>query len=347
MKLRISRHLTLIFLTAAALSAQGPAAGPDPEFLRRLLDRHRPQATAPFDFAAIGDQQYGAAGERLWPFLQRDINRSGVSFVVHAGDVKSGDTLCSNEMFADRVRAFNAFEMPMMLTPGDNEWTDCHRENNGSYSSLERLDYLRRVFYPDNQSFGRRKIALSQQSEDPRYPKYRENSMWSQGNTLFAMLHLVGSNNNFGRTPEDDAEFRERTHATFNWIKTVFQVARDNLFGSVVITMQANPGFSGSRIRVSQMADGFRDSFFVLEDEAIVFDRPVLLIIGDSHIYRIDKPLIGARSGRVVENLLRLEVPGSADVHWVRVHVNPAKAHSPFSFEHEDVAEARPAQQRP
>jgi hypothetical protein len=338
---------SVLVVAVSILSAQGPAAGPDPDFLRRLLERHRSQVTAPYEFAAIGDQQYGATGERLWPFLQRDINRSGVSFVVHAGDVKSGDTLCSNEMFADRVRSFNAFEMPMILTPGDNEWTDCHRENNGSYSSLERLDYLRRVFYPDNQSFGRRKIALSQQSEDPRYPKYRENALWSQGNVLYATLHIVGSNNNAGRTSEDDREFLERTHANFNWIKTIFQVARDNDFAAVVITMQANPGFNGSRIRVAQMSSGFRDSFFVLEDEVIVFDRPVLVIIGDSHIYRMDKPLIGASSGRVVDNLQRLEVPGSADVHWVRIRVTPAKRHSPFSFEHEDVAEARATQQRP
>jgi hypothetical protein len=337
----------LLLASTLPLFAQGPAAGADPAVLRRLLERHLPQMTAPFEFAAIGDQQYGATGERLWPFLQRDINQSGVSFVVHAGDVKSGDTVCSNEMFANRVASFNAFNMPMILTPGDNEWTDCHRENNGSFDSIERLNYLRRVFYPTNESFGRRRLSLSLQSEDPRYATYRENSMWSQGNVLFATVHIVGSNNNLGRNAANDAEFVERTNANFNWLRTIFSVARDNNFSAVVLTMQANPGFNGTRIRVSQMPTGFRDSFFVFEEEAIVYDRPILLIIGDSHIYRMDKPLLGARSGRALENVQRLEVPGSADVHWIRVRVNPAKPHSPFSFEHEDVVEARPAQQRP
>jgi hypothetical protein len=103
-------------------------------------------------------------------------------------------------MFADRVQSFNSFLMPMILTPGDNEWTDCHRDNNGSYNSLERLAYLRRVFYPTNQSFGQRKLTLSRQSEDPRYANYVENSMWAQGNVLFAAVHIVNTRSGIGRT---------------------------------------------------------------------------------------------------------------------------------------------------
>ena len=342
---------TLLFLTFAAslvpLHAQGPAAGPDPRFLQQLLDRHRPSGTDPFEFAALGDQQYGADGERRWPALVEGVNRSGVSFVVHTGDVKSGSTLCSDAMFADRVQSFNSFLMPMILTPGDNEWTDCHRANNGSYNSLERLAYLRRVFYPTNQSFGQRKLTLSRQSEDPRYPNYVENSMWAQGNVLFAALHIVGSNNNLDRNAENDREYAERNRANFNWLKTVFSVARDAEFAGVVLLLQANPGFPGSRVRVSQLESGFREIFFHLEDEAVVFNRPVLLIHGDSHEFHIDKPLLGTRSGRVIDTIMRLEVPGSADVHWVRVRVNPAKPASLFSFEHEDIVAHRPAQQRP
>lgn len=337
--------MCLFALAGGPLWAQGQASGPDPTVLQRLLRRHLPEVRA-FEFAAIGDQQYGADGERKWPALQASINRGNVAFTVHIGDMKSGDTLCSNEMFADRLRAFNNFDMPMILTPGDNEWTDCHRDNNGSYDPLERLDYLRRVFYPDNQSLGKRKITLSQQSEDPRYFKYVENAMWSMGNVLFTTLHAIGSNNNLGRNAENDREYAERTAANFNWLKTVFNVARDNSFAGVVIGMQANPGWSGTPVRTAALGSGFRDTFIVLEDEAIVFARPVLVIMGDSHIFRIDKPVLGARSGQVLENLLRLEVPGSAYVHWVRVRVDPAKR-GLFSFEPEDVVENYFPQQRP
>ncbi|MGH9672699.1 MAG: metallophosphoesterase family protein [Bryobacteraceae bacterium] len=309
------------------------------------MGRHRPEPRA-FDFAAIGDQQYGAPGEQKWPALQASINRAGVAFVIHIGDIKSGDTVCSNEMFQDRLSAFNNFDMPMIITPGDNEWTDCHRENNGSYDPLERLDYERRIFYPDNQSLGRRKMTLSQQSEDPRYFKYVENAMWSMGNVLFGTLHMVGSNNNLGRNAENDREWAERTAANFNWLKTIFSVARDNGFAGVVIGTQTNPGWSGTPVRNTALRTGMKDTFFVLEDDAIVFGRPVLVVMGDSHIFRIDKPVLAARSGRVLENLLRVEVPGSEYVHWVRVRVDPAKR-GLFSFEHEDIVDNLFPQQRP
>ena len=149
---RIGRLIVfgLVGLAGVALGAQGPREGPDPSLLQRLLQRHRPE-TRPFNFAAIGDQQYGPEGERKWPALQASINRdNSLAFTVHVGDFKSGATLCDNSTFADRFRAFNDFERPMIYTPGDNEWTDCHRVDNGSYNPLERLDMLRRFFFANN-----------------------------------------------------------------------------------------------------------------------------------------------------------------------------------------------------
>jgi hypothetical protein len=344
----------MVLKTASVLALAGlgllPGAaeaqfGPDPALFGSLLERHRPAARS-FEFAAIGDQQYGPAGEAKWPALQASINRTNVEFTLHIGDIKSGDTLCSNEMFADRLRAFNNFEMPMIYTPGDNEWTDCHRENNGGYDPEERLRYLRGVFYRDRQSLGRRKITLSRQSEAQQYSEYSENAIWSVGNVLFATLHVVGSNDNFGRTPETTLEWQARTEANYNWLETIFHLARANGFAAVVIGMQANPGWSGAPVRAAQLGTGFRDLFSVIEDHVITFERPVLVVMGDSHIFRIDKPMIGTRSGTVIENLMRLEVPGSLYVHWVRVRVDPTKA-GLFSFEYEDVLENRFPQERP
>ncbi|MDX2269807.1 MAG: hypothetical protein NW208_17025 [Bryobacter sp.] len=334
-------------LFSQMLFAQAGPQGPDESLLRSYLTRHKANA-ASFSFAAIGDQQYGAAGIAKWPALQGSINAeaSTVKFVVHTGDIKSGSTVCDDAMFQNRRQSFDAFEMPMILTPGDNEWTDCHRANNGSFDSLERLAYLRNIFYPNNLSMGKRTIQLTQQSEDRRYAKYVENSMWSEGNVLFATLHVIGSNNNRGRNEVNDAEYRERTHANFNWLKTVFSVARDGQFGGVVIVMQANPGFNGSRVRLTGLEEGFQDTFFVLEDEVITLNKPVLLIHGDSHEFHFDKPLLGLKSGLPLDNLTRLEVPGAGDVHWIKVTVNPARK-SLFSIEYVDVAENFFAQQKP
>lgn len=38
--------------------------------------------------------------------------------------------------------------MPLVYTPGDNEWTDCHRVNNGAYDPLDRLAAVRKTFFP-------------------------------------------------------------------------------------------------------------------------------------------------------------------------------------------------------
>ena len=42
----------------------------------------------------------------------------------------------------------------------------------------------------------------------------------------FATLHIVGSNDNFGRTPEMDAEHIERKAANMVWMKQAFAAAR-------------------------------------------------------------------------------------------------------------------------
>jgi hypothetical protein len=49
----------------------------------------------------------------------------------------------SDAVFQNRLDLFNRFTAPFIFVPGDNEWTDCHRANNGGFDPLERLDRLR------------------------------------------------------------------------------------------------------------------------------------------------------------------------------------------------------------
>ncbi|MEP7361983.1 MAG: hypothetical protein ABI972_01910 [Acidobacteriota bacterium] len=323
-----------------ALLAIGPlTAQTDPNVLTRLLTTYKSTPTA-FSFAAMGDQQYGAAGEAKWPALSKSISDAAptLKFVVHAGDIKSGSTLCTNEMFANRLEGFNAIQLPVILTPGDNEWTDCHRANNGAYDPLERLAYERNIFYSTDESLGAKKIKVFRESEDPRYTLYRENAIWTEGNVVFATVHVIGSNNNLGRTPEQDVEYRARNIANLNWVHTAFSLARDGEFGGIVFTFQADPPFPRGIDGALLTPDtGFTDFIYALETESIVFNKPVLLIHGDSHTFRVDKPMVDSKDKTVIENIYRLEVPGSSDSHWVRVNINPAKPNSLFSFEHEDV----------
>jgi hypothetical protein len=51
-----------------------------------------------------------------------------------------------------------------VFTPGDNDWTDCDRPANGGFSSLERLNYERLVFFNTPFSLGRRRMRQEVQT---------------------------------------------------------------------------------------------------------------------------------------------------------------------------------------
>ncbi len=117
--------------------------------------------TPKFDFALIGDLQYGPEGEAAFPAVKADIDSAKLAFVVHDGDFKSGSTLCDDATFRNRYDVFNDFTHPFVFVPGDNDWTDCHRANNGGYDPIERLAALRTLFYPTEESLGRRTLTLT------------------------------------------------------------------------------------------------------------------------------------------------------------------------------------------
>ncbi len=277
-------------------------------------------AAAKFDFGLIGDLPYTAEQETQFQSLVRDMNAARLAFVVHDGDFKSGSTLCNDETFYQRYNLFNTFVHPFVFVPGDNEWTDCYRDNNGSYDPLERLDKLREIFFQGNQSQGKRTIALTRQSNDPQYSKFRENVRWIYGNVVFVGLNVTGSNNNFGRTPEADAEYYERNAADLAWLKEGFAIAKRNGSQGIMLVIQANPGFELAATDPKRA--GYNDFLAALEAEAIAFKKPVVLVHGDSHYFRIDKPLLNSRTQQRLENFTRVETFGSPDVHWVRATVD-------------------------
>lgn len=273
-----------------------------------------------FSFALIGDMPYGPEGDVKFPNVIADINADRqIDFVVHDGDIKNGSSLCSDAMYLARLDLFNSFLAPLIYVPGDNEWTDCHRANNGAYDPLERLALLRSLFFPDEHSLGQRTIALKRQSADPAYAAYPENVLWMMKHVVFAGLHVVGSNNNLGRTPAADAEHVARNAATLDWLRKAFAVARLTRAKAVMLIIQANPDFD----LPATERTGFNDFLASLEAETIAYGRPVVLVHGDSHYFRIDKPMLGARSGRRVENFTRVETFGERDNHWLRVTVEP------------------------
>jgi len=301
---------------AVALSvglAQVPASGASAD------PRHGSRGST---LALIGDTPYGPEQAARFPDLRADIDHDpDVGLVLHAGDVKGGSERCDDALFAERAGFYDAFEDPFVLTPGDNEWTDCHRTAAGSYLPTERLEKMREVFYPDpGRTAGGRELPVRTQARDPEHSAYVENVRFVRDRVVFATVHVVGSRNGLepwtglpggDRSAERLAEFAAREAAALAWIDEAFDIAERRRAPGVLLLLQAEPvadepGFARIRERIVQRSTDF--------------GRPVLLVHGDEHVFEEEPVYAG------VENLTRLETFGDTADHWLRVRIEPGSA---------------------
>ena len=277
-----------------------------------------------FTFAAIGDVPYGPHEE--FAALVDKINTQSLAFTIHVGDIKSGSTVCSDETFTSVRQLFDRFDRALIYTPGDNEWTDCHRVNNGRYGPLERLEKIRQLFFASNESLGKQRLPLQTQSSQKSFTPFVENRRWSQGKVRFATLHLVGSNNNLQPGLPSSSEFAAREHANIAWLKETFAEAKANMDSAVVLAMQADTFFGEPR-----KGSGFVRWNAALAQEVAAWGKPVLLIQGDTHQYLIDNPLKDA-SGKPLRQLVRVVVPGEREADAVLIAVDTTDTVTPFQF---------------
>jgi hypothetical protein len=124
-----------------------------------------------------------------------------------------------------------------------------------------------------------------------------------------------------------------------------------------MILTQANPDFEGTwpaRRRGplgiappnNKRPSGFSEFLSALMREGIAYDKPVAFVHGDSHYFRVDKPLIvddkrGGNRGRVIEYFTRAELFGYPEAHWVRATID-VDSPNVFSFTPEIVKENSP-----
>ena len=284
-----------------------------------------PVVAQPFSFVALGDLPYGDA-EKSYPryrSLIGAINRAQPEFSIHVGDLKDGSTLCSDQEYLAQKDHFSLFERGVVYTPGDNDWTDCHRLNNGSYDPVERLEKLRQLFFKPEESLGRSPISLtSQAGVQPEYARFIENQRWVFRDVLFVTVHIVGSNNNFeARDARAVSEFFERDRANIAWIQAAFAEATARKYQALVFAFQADALISRSFMEDFPSWSGFRNSIGqTLLPLAAEWGKPVLLIHGDSHQYHFDQPF--KLKKKVLTNVMRLQVPGASDVRALRVTVD-------------------------
>jgi len=289
------------------------------------------------------------------PNLIADMNRNQLAFSVHDGDLKAGSgSLCDDALYTQAETFFNSLRAPAMYTPGDNEWTDCDRPANGGFDSFERLTHIRETMFDTPFSFGQRRLRQEVQAAP-----YVEDRRWQLGDVVYATLSVTGSNNNLGDTDPDPAEWAARNAATIDWLHQTFDRARARHAKAVMLIVQANPGFDRNDPNRAPIRDpqtlasdfqppdgrsgtGFDELLRELRAEVIDFAKPVVLVHGDSHYFRVDKPLLDANGNRI-EWFTRLETPGdnqqsgSNDVQWVKVTVDSGDPEV-FDFEQEIVA---------
>jgi hypothetical protein len=290
-------------------------------------------AAQPFSFVALGDLPYGQAAQGHAPYksLIAAINRERPGFSIHIGDFKSGSTLCSDEESRIQLGLFALFDSALVFTPGDNEWTDCHRTNNGGHDPLERLQALRATFYKPGLSLGKQPLTvLNQSATTPAFAKFVENQRWMHQDVVFATLHIVGSNNNFEvRDPRSVAEFFEREKANIAWIREAFASAAQSQAKAIVLAMQADVFEAKSLWEDFPAHSGYRASIGeTLLPLVAQSNIPVLLIHGDSHVFRFDQPFM--LNKKPLTQLTRLEVPGANDVRAVHVTVD-TRQRNPFA----------------
>jgi hypothetical protein len=281
-----------------------------------------------FSFAVTGDTPYTATEEVDMEWMIEDLGHLDLAFIVHVGDFKAGsNSPCTDALFDQRKRQFDKSAHPFIYVPGDNDWVDCRRSNNGGADALERLQRLREVFFAKPRSLGKTTLPLDQPDEEcigqagkKSCSRYSENAMWERGGVVFATLNIQGSNNNLGFDAASDAEFALRENANEAWMQRAFARANQPGMHGLVLLLQANPGFEEKMENVRK--SGFRQFLEAFSREAGAFAKPVLFVHGDTHLYRIDAPLRNPLDGKRIANATRLETYGSPVTGWVKVTVD-------------------------
>lgn len=315
--------------------------------------------SSPFDtkssgaitIAVYGDSPYGTTPTddsefKATPAFIAAINADpSVSLVLHVGDIHSGKQFCTEAYDRSVFTLWTTFRAPLVYTPGDNEWADCHKkaEGGGAYNKLtgnidyvldrsgnpidyasgnpvDNLQLIRSIFFANpGYAIADRKLVLSQaQANDPAYPsdaKYVENAMWEQSKVLFVSLNIPGGSNNdsdiwYGAptmTAQQSQEVAERTGADLRWLDAAFQRATADGAKAVVIQTQADMWDLDGK-PASHIAN-YKVFIDRVASLSAAFGKPVLMFNGDSHVYRSDNPLVPGAPCRT-----EASVPGAPDV---------------------------------
>lgn len=330
--------IALAAVFAATVASTSAIADRADHYPSRDRDGPAHRAGLSYTVGLFGDMPYGAAGRAEYPRLLADMNRAHPAFAIYDGDLKAGaDGACTDKLYLQHKAWFDSLRFPVVVTPGDNDWTDCwgrYGPGTGGYDPEERLDFERRTFFADDLTLGSRRMRVERESAEEGYEAYRENARWTAGPVLYVTINFQGSNDNLphpgvdGETRDEleiarqKAEHDARQAADIHWLRESFAIARQSGAKGVVVTWQADPNFNNEQALQPEQYDGLTAVRNELRRQVIAFDGQTLLVHGDGHYFKIDEPLT-YDNGQVVERFTRVETYGAANTHWVALTVDP------------------------
>jgi len=306
----------------------------------------------PTDEAQIDGVSVGV----LYANLRDSINQSNATFALHTGDVKRGAQPCYSTLYYDRFEQLaNSLDMPVVYTPGDNDWTDCHGDIESFRWTTQKhaLEKVRDRFYSNQDDagpiLGSNTESWSIQVTTEENDNYPELQRFIYNDIMFVVVHVVGGNNNRQTTCFNwfdtsfscpwtlfltdlccfhaRKEFNERNGKVNEFLRQSFGVAAGAGAKGVVVLAQAAI-FNLDGEPFERFTDGFFDFWETLRTETLSFGKPVAYVHGDAHQFKDYTPDIDG----VPPNLQALMVPGANEIGWVEATISP-DASPVFSFE--------------
>ena len=276
----------------------------------------------PLTFAIASNVLDKPAGETALQHLLEAIGQErNTSFVVYDGDLKGETEPCRDSLYDTRQQIFNSSRKPVVLLPGGSDWASCGLAQAGSYDPVERLDFIRQLFFGDSSSLGQASMNVIRESDVARFRPFRENVRWQTDGVAFIGLNAPAPNNHYLSAGGRNGEFEDRSVANAFWLEHAVETARRSEMRAVVVILQGNPDFARyeRRDRFAWLhfarGDTPRDGFLELKRSLVkaaeLFRGPVIVIhMSDTPIpkgFRIDQPLRNDK-GTVVANLTRIEI---------------------------------------
>jgi hypothetical protein len=323
LRVSVAAIALLLALVATASAAGAPPVNVGPASTQTL--------------AVFGDEPYGTSPAdtsqfAATPAFIQSINADpAVSLVMQVGDIHSGKQFCTQAYDQSVFDLWKGFDDPLVYTPGDNEWADCHKpaEGGGTYNAatgqidyfldasgqpidyakgnpVANLDLIRSIFFPNaGLTLGAHKKPVLSQAlwarffdrSHPSDAKFVENVIFVQGRTLFVTINLPGGSNN-----DNDVWYGAPNQSSEQTQEIADRTGADLRWLDLAFAVARADQRIGSVV-IGAQADmwdpekgaahqaGYEPFVQSIAAHTTAFGKPVLMFNGDSHVYQSSNPL--------------------------------------------------------